>query len=162
MKTSTPAKTFRSIKQVRFAETSTLFVTRPKTLEELKSCWYAKDEIKQFKQSAVDFAKDVFRTQSSVANAYIIQSLELDRTDSHHYFSGVVQICGLEHALSDKIYQALATSRYLTINDVLEEQARQKRLEESNIDMLAAVSMRASLFPKLWRRNIAVINAFYE
>jgi hypothetical protein len=162
MKSATPSKTLRSIKRVRFAETSTLFVTRPKTLQELKSCWYAKAEIKQFKQSAVDLANEVFRTQSSVANVYITQSLEQDRTDSQHFFSGVVQICGLEHALSEKIYKALATSRYLTIKDVLEEQARQKRLEESNIDMLAAVSMRASLFPKLWRRNIAVMNALYE
>ena len=162
MKSSNQIKTLRSIKRVRFAETSTLFVTRPKTREELKSCWYAKVEIKQFRQSAIDLAKEVFRTQSSVSNAYITQSLEQGRTDSGHYFSGVVQICGLEHALSDKIYKALATSRYLTIKDVLEEQARQKRAEESNIDMLAAVSMRASLFPKLWRRNIAVMNALYE
>ena len=157
MKSTSQAKPLRNIKRVRFSETSTLVITRPKTRQELNSSWYTQSEIQQFKQCATHLAKQVLQTQSSIVNEYINHSLARDVRDFQS-FCGVEQICGIEHLLSLKICEALLASRYRTIKDVLQEQARQRREEVCDFEMLAAVSVRTSFFPKLWRHNIAVLN----
>lgn len=157
MKSTRQAEPLRRFKQVRFSETSTLVITRPKTRQELNSSWYTQGEIQQFKQCATHLAGQVLQTQSSIVNEYIKHSLALDLIDFQR-FCGLEQICGIEHLLSLKICEALLASRYRTIKDVLQEQARQRRGEGCDFEMLAAVSLRTSFFPKLWRHKIAVMN----
>ena len=147
-----------STKKVRFAQASTLVITHPKTEQDLKATWYTKAEMKPFKQKHVgQSAKAILTTSPSLAETYIEQSLAGHKA---HFdpFCGVENVCGIEHLLNPHVCKALITSRSLTVGGVLEEQDRQERLGIYDEKKLAEASLKVSLFSRLWRHKIALMN----
>jgi hypothetical protein len=155
MKSSKQAKTLRSTRRVRFSEYSTVIVTRRKTQEELKSVWYAKSEMKQFEKDARRATEVVLDRSAAAANAYIKKTL----LGSQEKLVGTELICGIEHGLSPEVTRVLLTARSKAINDVLQEQARQEASGEHDSTRMAAVSKRMSMFPRMWRHRVAVVNS---
>jgi hypothetical protein len=70
----------------------------------------------------------------------------------------VEHVCGIEHLLNPHVCKALITSRSLTVGGVLEEQDRQERLGIYDEKKLAEASLKVSLFSRLWRHKIALMN----
>ena len=156
---STAQKKVLPAKRVRFAETATLIIIVPKSRQELKQVWLIKREMKQSRNNMDDAAKVARKT--AAARAYIIQSMAADGQDVKHSNDDenlVDQLCGIEHLLSSEVCRALLTSKYLVLQRVLEEQARQKVTGERDSSKIAEASIKASLFSRLWHHRIAVIN----
>jgi hypothetical protein len=146
-------------KRVRFADTSTLVVMQPKSIKDMNASWYTKAEMTQFRQEAFRAARSLKKSKPSVVEEYINQSLETKQSHpKDHDFSGIEKVCGIEHFLSPKVMKILESAREATIACVLQEQDRQDITSECNPDLIAEVSESMSLFTRLWRHRIAVLN----
>jgi hypothetical protein len=111
--------------------------------------------MKQFRKNANEMARQLHKTPS--ANAYIIHSMAADGKDAKH-LPDTDELCGIEHLLCYQVCKALLTSKDLTLQQVLGEQARQQSVGEHDVNKIAEVSSKASLFSRLWRYRIAVMN----
>lgn len=159
MKSTKKAKAPRTVKHVRFAENSVLVVTRPKSSRDLKSLWFTKQEMREFGANAARSTQEVLDKCAIAADAYIKKTLLGPNDCNSDQFVGVEEICGIEHGLSKLVCRALLTAQSKVINDVLEEQRRQKATCVCDSDKLAEISKKSSLFPILWRQRIAVVNS---
>ena len=142
--------------KVRFAEASTLIIIHRNTPQERKKMWFIKRELKQFRDNTNESAQSMDKTPDVIA--YILQSMSADKAEDKKYRGDVEKLCGVEHLICPEICRALLTSKCLTIQKVLEEQARQREMGEDGCNRLAEVSIKASLFSRLWRHRIAVMN----
>lgn len=144
-------------KRVKFAETADLIITERK--QDLKAHWLSSKEMKQHKRKMDEDAKCIRRTP--IAKAYILQSMAADGEDINHLHNDanqLDQLCGIEHVLSSEVCRALLTSKYLTTQRVLQEQARQQKMGEHDTSKIAEASTSASLFSRLWHNRIAMMN----
>lgn len=159
MPTVKKSQTTKATRRVRFAEHSMLIVTRPKSARDLRAAWYTKKEMKQFDLNARVSTRSILDRSPAAANAYIEQTFRGPNDFKNaEQIVGVEHICGIEHGLNQQVCRALLTARSKVINDVMKEQSRQKTAGQHNPNMVAAVSKRDSLFPKLWRQRVAVLN----
>lgn len=146
---------------VRFSEHSTLIVTCRKSPDELKALWYSKQQIKCFKQLDVKASRnDVLSSNLSLPKGYIKASLATDKILPQR-FDELERIVGIEHLLSGTICKTLCKAKSKCTQDVIQECKRQKLLGINDIGVLAAISMKASKFPRLWRQKIGVMNSRY-
>jgi hypothetical protein len=143
-------------KRVRFAETSTLLITKAKSPQELARTWYNTKERNQFKMNATLAAKAIRVTHPEEVKAYIRQSIKAGT--AIQTFQGVEYIIGIEHMLNRDVSKLIMATKIARLRCVLQEQERQRQLGQNDVEMLALVSSQVSVFPKLWRRNLAVIN----
>jgi hypothetical protein len=159
MKLAVPKSKGRSVcmKRVKFSESSTLVITRPKTNQELKACWYAKADTRRFKQQSIDYAKSLIQAYPSEATSYVRKSINANQI--HGRFHGVEHMCGIEHTLSPQVLDMLLATKKATIEGVLKEQERQKRTGMRDVNSMANVSIEKSLFSRAWRHYIAVLNS---
>jgi predicted HTH transcriptional regulator len=160
MKASNHTKKQKIVKRVCFSEHSALVLTRRNSINELMSLWYSKSQLKQFKQNARKSTQALLDSNPAAANAYIRTTLigSNDKDSSEIITELDAKHIGIEHGLSPHVCKALINARSKVINDVLQEQARQKTGGVHDCTKLAAVSIRTSLLPKLWRHRIALVN----
>jgi hypothetical protein len=142
-------------KQVRFAETSTLFLTSSKTNQEHESTWYTKQEVRGFKQSIRESSASLTRSYDAKVMRAIGYSVQQGITRPELQVQDVDSIRGLEHLLSPDVCKLLVQRRRATTTRVLEEQARQVCAGERDAAKIAAVSAKNSKFAVEWRQRIS-------
>lgn len=150
------SEAIQSAKQVRFSDNSTLILTSPKSAREHKMSWYSKTDFEDFERKAARSVQSVLTRNPNAAKAYITKTF---LSHDSNRFTGIEQVCGIEHGLSPEVNRALLMARSKVMQGVLREQALQEEAGETNLERMAAVSKRASVFPKLWRHRVAVLNA---
>ena len=148
------------MKRVKFSESSTLVITRPKTNQELKACWYAKADTRRFKQQSIDYAKSLIQAYPSEATSYVRKSINANQNQDQGCFHGVERMCSIEwHTLSPQVLDMLLATKKAIVEGVLKEQERQKRTGMRDVNSMANVSIEKSLFSRAWRHYIAVLNS---
>ena len=151
-------KVLTSSKHVRFSNDSFLVFTPPKSSKDRKLSWYSKADYDDFKRNNYKSVRSILTRSPDAAKEYITKTfLSHDSTR----FVGVEYVCGIEHGLSPEVGRALCTAKSNVRKGVLQEQARQRKFGVTNAERIAAVSKRASAFPKLWRQRVAVLNFKY-
>lgn len=113
--------------------------------------------MKKFKSKRGAAAKKVLSTHKAAIQQYITNSFEVDCPELK--FSGAEHVCGIEHLLDERVLRMLAVCKSLTVQRVLDEQNRQRKMGEKNAELLAQASVKSSMFSTLWRRRIARINS---
>ncbi|KAL3804159.1 hypothetical protein HJC23_013678 [Cyclotella cryptica] len=145
-------------KQLRFAKTSTLIVTQPKTASEMESSWYSTHDIREFKADTKKSSQALFGTQSASAMTYIGRCIQTGEAQEELTIDDIEKIRGIEHLVSPAVCRVLFQSRRATIARVLQEQARQEEeVGPRDAEKLASVSLASSGFAKEWRRRIMVL-----
>jgi hypothetical protein len=138
---------------------SELIVTQRKSIQEMKACWFSKEDLAKFKTKSMQYSRRLVDAWPTVAQAYIEKSIDVEVDQAGCRFHGLEHVCGIEHTLSQAIMAMLVTTRNMVISDVFEEQKRQKVAGENNIELVAQASANSSAFSRAWRHRIAVINS---
>jgi hypothetical protein len=141
-------------KRLRFSDTSTLIVTQPKTTEEMRSSWYSKQDVEEFKRKSRVAAQALRGTQPAKAMKHVAHSVVSNRPQSEFTLHHVEVFRGLEHIINPEVGKTLFQRRRLNITRVLREQDRQRSTGEENQDRIAQVSIENSRFAKEWRCRI--------
>lgn len=153
-------KQVKQVKRVAFSEMSQIVCVQRKTDQELKEVWYSREETNEFRSNAVIYSRRLLVAWPKVAQAYIAKSIEVDMEQGFGgCFHGIEHVCGIEHTLSEAVTAMILTTRSATINQVITEQERQRRLGHCNPERIAEVSSSSSLFSRAWRHRIAVMNS---
>lgn len=144
-------------KHLRFAETSTLIITQPKTASEMASSWYDTHDICDFKTDIKKASHVLCGTPNAHAMTYIGRCIQTGEAQAEVTIDDIEKIRGLEHLLSPGVCRILLQSRKRTIARVLQEQARQEEVGSYDAEKIASVSLASSEFAKEWRRRIMVL-----
>lgn len=144
-------------KKVRFAVSSTGVYVDTKSESELESSWYTEKEVEKMKSNALKAAKGLMEESAHVARAYIEQTVSTD-SKLHGKFTGIKHVCGIEHLLCRAVCGMLLSTRSESILAVIDEQQRQQECGVNNPQMLAQIYMQKSLFARVWRHRVAVLN----
>jgi hypothetical protein len=143
-------------KQVSFKDTSTLVITTPKTISELKEAWYSRRALAQFKLDAKRDAQAL--SQTSTAN--VINNV------AYSIAMGVPRTCtlttaeketsnGVEHMISPHVMKILVQRRKKTISNVLDEQDVQRSSGIYDPKRYEIVSRQYSDFATEFRQRLA-------
>ena len=74
------------------------------------------------------------------------------------HFTGIKYICGIEHLLCRAVCGMLLSTRSESIIGVIEEQKRQRKAGVNDPGLIARVYNEKTLFPRVWRHRVAVLN----
>jgi len=153
MKTMPPIKKTR---RLRFSEVSNLFITEPKTVEDVQNSWYNRNELAQFKADVHIASKALRNTRTALAMKHIARSAAQRSPQADIHLEGREVVRGLEHLVAPAIAKHLLDRRRITIANVLEEQRSQKLSGRGAIDPLsiARASERSSAFAQEWCARI--------
>jgi hypothetical protein len=143
-------------RQVSFKDTSTLIITTPKTISELKEAWYSRRALAQFKIDAKRDAQALSQTSTvSVINnvAYSI-AMGLPQTCTMTTSENET-INGIEHMISPHVMRILVQRRKKTISNVLDEQNVQRSSGIYDPKRYEIVSRKYSDFATEFRQRLA-------
>jgi hypothetical protein len=153
-----PKGILKGQKKVRFSISSTGIHANTKTPLEVHSSWYTESEIEKFKDKTLKAAKSLMEESAHVAKAYIERTVSKDPNRLQGKFTGIKHVCGIEHLICRAVCGMLLSTRSESILAVIEEQKRQRKCREHNPHLLCQVYMEKSLFARVWRHRIAVLN----
>jgi hypothetical protein len=155
---SKPKGILKGMKKVRFSISSTSIHVNKKTHKEMKHSWYSDDEVEKFKEKALKSAKALMEESAHVAKAYIERTVDANPNPISGHFTGIKHVCGIEHLLCRAVCGMLLATRSESILTVIEEQKRQRMAGEHSPHRIAQVYMEKSLFARVWRHRVAVLN----
>jgi len=142
-------------KRLRFSEYSALVLTQPKTNQELKSVWFNKGEIEQFKINARLDAIHLRDTSCNKLMRVIAYSAATTGSPTENVkVRRREQIHGIEHLISPEVLKTLYTQRRKTIKRVLQVQEAQRRGIIDPALTTAKISEINSSFSKAWSSRI--------
>lgn len=151
---ASPRSPHKRPKHIRFAESSVLIITQPKTPAEMASTWYNKAEVAAFKRDIKESSQSQCGTARAHAMRYIGHCIQTGEEQKPLDITGIEEFRGLEHLLSPEVCRVLLQRRRATMARVLAEQARQESQGIHDADRIAAVSLANSEFAREWRRRI--------
>ena len=145
-------------KKVRFNISATGIYGNNKTASEIHSQWYTKEDILKFKDKALSCARALMKESEHVVKTYIERTVSTSANQMPGHFTGIKYICGIEHLLCRAVCGMLLSTRSESILAVMEEQKRQREQGVKNPGLIARVYMEKTLFCRVWRHRIAVLN----
>ena len=153
-----PKGILKGQKKVRFAISSTGVYVNTKSKSELRSSWYTEEEVEKFKEKALKAAKGLMEESAHVAKAYIERTVSSNPSQLQGKFTGIKHVCGIEHLLCRAVCGMLLSTRSESILAVIDEQERQRMCGVHNPQAIAQIYAEKSMFARVWRHRIAVLN----
>ncbi|KAL3802545.1 hypothetical protein HJC23_012564 [Cyclotella cryptica] len=133
-------------------------------MEESVDTWYSLKDLETFKRDRRDEALQLIESGGTQVMEYlmhhVLEGWPLTAIEKCCFSLG--HFCGLETALVHSARKSLLSMRAATRKLVLSEQARQRVMNEKNVELLAIFSMKTTEFARDWARMTAVINEMTE